>query len=137
MGDGGQAVIFFIHYRPDDGEILGRGYGFEPTPIEGMAVASVEPFAPDPTTQKFNGEAVIDKTAAEQRQARLPKSIEVRQAIWIELERTDRFVLADYPIILQEGKGPITDLRPSALYARACRQGWRDTCGRTEPSAGP
>jgi hypothetical protein len=44
--------------------------------------------------------------------------------------------LADYPIILQEGKGPITDLRPSALFARACRQGWRDTCGRTGPSAG-
>jgi hypothetical protein len=43
--------------------------------------------------------------------------------------------LADYPIILQEGKGPITDVRPSALYARACRQGWRDTCGRTGPSS--
>ncbi len=41
--------------------------------------------------------------------------------------------LADYPIILQEGKGPITDVTPSALFARACRQGWRDTCGRADP----
>jgi len=41
--------------------------------------------------------------------------------------------LADYPIILQEGKGPITDLRAAALYKRACRQGWFDTCGRTDP----
>ena len=41
--------------------------------------------------------------------------------------------LADYPIILQEGKGPITDTRPAALYAAACRQGWLDTCGRTGP----
>ena len=44
--------------------------------------------------------------------------------------------LADYPIILQEGKGPIIDVRPSVLYARACRQGWRDTCGQTGVSAG-
>lgn len=41
--------------------------------------------------------------------------------------------LADYPIILRESKGPITDLRPSALYARACSQGWPDTCGRAGP----
>ena len=38
--------------------------------------------------------------------------------------------LADYPIILRESKGPITDLRPSALYARACSQGWPDTCAQ-------
>lgn len=89
-------MIFFIHYRPDDGEILGWGNGFEPTPIDGMAVALFdEPFDPDPQTQKFDGEAVIDKTAAETRQARLPTLIEVQQAIWMELARTDQFMLAD------------------------------------------
>jgi hypothetical protein len=41
--------------------------------------------------------------------------------------------LVDYPIILEEGKGPIRDKRPAALYARACEQGWLDTCGRTGP----
>jgi hypothetical protein len=41
--------------------------------------------------------------------------------------------LADYPIILRESKGPITDLRPSALYARACTSGWSDACGRVYP----
>jgi hypothetical protein len=36
--------------------------------------------------------------------------------------------LADYPIVLRGGKGPITDRTPSALLARACEQGWPDTC---------
>ena len=40
--------------------------------------------------------------------------------------------LADYPIVLRGGKGPITDRTPSALHARACEQGWPNTCGRTE-----
>ena len=39
--------------------------------------------------------------------------------------------LADYPIVLRGAKGPITDRTPSALIARACEQGWPDTCGRT------
>ena len=38
--------------------------------------------------------------------------------------------LEDYPIILRGTKGPITDRSPAALYARACNQGWADTCGR-------
>jgi hypothetical protein len=38
--------------------------------------------------------------------------------------------LADYAIILRGSKGPITDRTPSALHARACEQGWPDTCGR-------
>jgi hypothetical protein len=42
--------------------------------------------------------------------------------------------LADYSIVLRGGKGPITDRTPSALHARACEQGWPDTCGRTEGS---
>ena len=39
--------------------------------------------------------------------------------------------LADYPIVLRGSKGPIADVNPSALYARACDQGWPNTCGRT------
>ena len=38
--------------------------------------------------------------------------------------------LEDYPIILRGTKGPITDHSPASLYARACSQGWDDTCGR-------
>ena len=38
--------------------------------------------------------------------------------------------LEDYPIILRGTKGPITDRSPAALYARACSQGWADTCSR-------
>jgi hypothetical protein len=39
--------------------------------------------------------------------------------------------LADYPILLRGGKGPITERTPSALNARACEQGWPASCGRT------
>ncbi len=38
--------------------------------------------------------------------------------------------LEDYPIILRGSKAPITDRTPAGLYARACDQGWPDTCGR-------
>jgi hypothetical protein len=36
--------------------------------------------------------------------------------------------MADYPVVLRGGKGPITERTPSALIARACEQGWPDTC---------
>jgi hypothetical protein len=37
--------------------------------------------------------------------------------------------VADYPLILRGSKGPIDDREPAQLYARACTQGWPDTCG--------
>ena len=39
--------------------------------------------------------------------------------------------LDDYPIILRGSKGEVRERSPAALYARACREGWPDTCGRT------
>jgi len=36
--------------------------------------------------------------------------------------------LADYMVVLQEGKGPLPDLTPPELYERACTQGWGDGC---------
>jgi hypothetical protein len=36
--------------------------------------------------------------------------------------------LTDYAIVLRGSKGPITDRAPSALMARACEQGWPNTC---------
>jgi hypothetical protein len=41
----------------------------------------------------------------------------------------------DYPIILRGSKGPITDRRSTALYERACDQGWPGACGRGGSSA--
>ena len=38
--------------------------------------------------------------------------------------------LAELPIVLRGSKGPIADRSPKSLYARACDQGWPDTCGR-------
>lgn len=42
--------------------------------------------------------------------------------------------LDDYPIILRGSKGAILDRTRSAVYARACRQGWPNTCGRPGPA---
>jgi hypothetical protein len=39
--------------------------------------------------------------------------------------------LSDYRIVLRGSKGPITERTPSALLARACEQGWPDTCGHS------
>jgi hypothetical protein len=38
--------------------------------------------------------------------------------------------LEELPILLRGSKGPLGARSPSFLYARACEQGWRDTCGR-------
>ena len=95
-------MIFFIHYRPDDGEILGWGYGFDPEPIPGNEVALVEPFdGPlDPVRQKYDAaaKAVIAKNADEQRASLRPKLFEVQNAIFAEMRRTDEFMIVDYPI---------------------------------------
>jgi len=37
---------------------------------------------------------------------------------------------ADYPLLLQEGQGPLNALAPAELYDRACQQGWADGCSR-------
>jgi hypothetical protein len=42
----------------------------------------------------------------------------------------------DYAIVLRGSKGPIADRTPAALYARACEQGWPDTCDRAGQMAG-
>jgi hypothetical protein len=42
--------------------------------------------------------------------------------------RHDAPVASDYRFILRGSKGPITDLDPVELYARACELGWRDAC---------
>jgi hypothetical protein len=40
--------------------------------------------------------------------------------------------LEDYPIILRGTKGAIVDLTRSQLFARACSQGWPDTCWQVD-----
>jgi hypothetical protein len=46
-----------------------------------------------------------------------------------EMFRRDAPTIADYPLILRGSKGPFPDREPAQLYARACEQGWPDTCG--------
>lgn len=40
--------------------------------------------------------------------------------------------LDDWPVVLRGSKGPVADRTPGALLARACRQGWPDTCGSAD-----
>ena len=40
--------------------------------------------------------------------------------------------LDDWPVVLRGSKGPVADRTPAALLARACRQGWPDTCGSAD-----
>ena len=89
---------FYIYYRPDDGEIMGWGNGHDPNPIDGLAFAFVDFFSPDPTTQKFEGDGVVLKTAEEKYKSNLPRMQEIKTAVWLELCRTDKFILPDYPI---------------------------------------
>jgi hypothetical protein len=42
--------------------------------------------------------------------------------------RHDAPTAADYRFILRGSKGPIEDLAPAELYARACALGWPGTC---------
>ncbi len=44
--------------------------------------------------------------------------------------------LDELPVLLRGSKAPITGRSPAALYARACAQGWPDSCGRVA-TAGP
>jgi hypothetical protein len=43
--------------------------------------------------------------------------------------RRDAPMVSDYRFILRGSKGPLPDLEPAQLYARACVQGWPGTCG--------
>ena len=45
-----------------------------------------------------------------------------------DMFRRDAPTLADYRFILRGSKGPFPDQAPAQLYARACVQGWPDTC---------
>ena len=40
--------------------------------------------------------------------------------------------LDDWPVVLRGSKGPVVDRTPTALLARACRQGWPGTCGPSD-----
>ncbi len=45
-----------------------------------------------------------------------------------DMFRRDAPMVADYRFILRGSKGPFQDLDPTQLLARACEQGWPDTC---------
>jgi hypothetical protein len=94
-------TVFYVHYRVADGEIFGWGSGFDPQAVPGEAITTfAEPFDPDPATQKIDlatGE-VVAKTAAETAAFRRPSLRDVAVAVFLELRRTDTFMISDYPM---------------------------------------
>ena len=48
------------------------------------------------------------------------------------LLRRDAPTAEDYRYILRGSKGPIRESEPTELYARACKLGWPDACGRRD-----
>lgn len=44
--------------------------------------------------------------------------------------------LEDLPIVLRGSKGPITERDPDALYALACREGWKSICPEADEETG-
>jgi hypothetical protein len=108
MGNGRQAMIFAIYYRPADGEILGWTTSANPVAPDGMMLAVFdEAFQPEPLNEKFDASenAVVEKTADEKHQSRLPTVRQVQEAVFAELRRTDQFMIADYPISDAERDG--------------------------------
>jgi hypothetical protein len=96
-------MTFGIYYRAADGEILGWTNQRDPVAPDGMSLVQFDdPIDVDPLRQKVRDGEVVDKTAAEQRAARLPTLREVQQAIFAELRRTDPLMLPDYPILSGE-----------------------------------
>jgi hypothetical protein len=45
-----------------------------------------------------------------------------------DMFRREAPTTADYRFVLRGSKGPLQDLEPAQLYARACQQGWPGTC---------
>ena len=93
-------MIFAIYYRVSDGEILGWTSQSNPVAPDGMNLAVFdEPFVPQPLIERFDAvaNAVVEKTTEEKRLSRLPTMAEVKSAVFVELQRTNEFMLDDYP----------------------------------------
>ena len=91
---------FAIYYRASDGEILGWTNQSDPVAPDGMSLAVFdEPFQPEPLIERFDpvANAVVEKTPEEKRRSRLPVRYEVQAAIRQELNRTNEFMMDDYP----------------------------------------
>lgn len=89
-----------IYYRAD-GEIIGWTNSSDPVAPDGYALADVQTDAPpDPLTQKYDAAsgAIIEKTLAEKHLARQPTRREVDAAIYLELLRSDGFMVPDRPL---------------------------------------
>ena len=93
-------MIFAIYYRASDGEIMGWTNQANPVAPDGMSLAVFdEPFQPEPLNERFDAaaNAIVAKTAAERHASQLPTLVEINAAVFAELQRTNEFMLDDYP----------------------------------------
>jgi hypothetical protein len=100
VGNGGKAMNnFYIHYRANDGEILGHELTTVPSKLDGLERVHVEPVHPDPKLHKVDTTTfqVVDKTESERTFALIPTDNEVKSAIFYELRATDSEIVSDRP----------------------------------------
>jgi Phage tail assembly chaperone protein len=105
VGDGWQAMKYFIHYRSDDGVIIGHGNSFVPKAVDGYAIAIFdEPFVtpPDPLIHKIVDHQLVEMSAEEKQRAQAPKKFEIDAAVYQSLCDTDKYILPDFPITEQQ-----------------------------------
>lgn len=101
MGDGGEAMTLFIHYRAEDGEIFGWETSSVPTERGDLEIVSFpEGSHLEPKLQKIDTASLtlVDKTDAEKAAANAPTLRQLQEAVFKELCRTDSFVVPDRPM---------------------------------------
>jgi hypothetical protein len=102
LGNGGEAMTTYIHYRESDGEIMGWEHGVaEPSSQPDLATAALEDVVtPDPRRQRFDAATLglIDKDADDIAASLAPTADDLRSRIAGELAATDQFMMPDRPM---------------------------------------
>ena len=97
---------------------------FVRTDPRGRATRSVSCW-PSATTIALVAAAAFDRACTLQFAAACENAVAIANGRAL---RHDAPTAVDYRFILRGSKGPIEDLEPAELYARACELGWPGTC---------
>lgn len=91
--------MIHIFYDPTTGKIDSFGSDANPAPRDGLSLAFSESH-PDYITQKIDVATgrIVSKSDAEIAHENQPSMTEVRAAVELELWRSDKFVLQDFPV---------------------------------------
>lgn len=109
--------MMHIHYRPDDGEIVGWETGtVQPVGPDGTRTIAVQIVGlPDPAKEKIDPSTlvIVEKTSLEKAQALQPTERELKQAVFAALSATDHMMLPDRDDILPQDRAKWAAYRKS------------------------